>query len=500
MRMSRLFVVSNRIANLHAPMGAARGGLAVAIEQALRKVGGIWLGWSGQTSENPDSHAHVATQDGITLAQLDLTERQVDEYYNGFANQALWPLCHYRTDLTAYDRSFRTSFAEVNRAFAHAIHQMLRPDDIVWVHDYHFIPLGRELRALGVDNRIGFFLHIPWPAREIFTTLPEHEELVWSMFAYDLVGFQSRSALVAFKDYLTVELQAALDGDDIIDAFGRRIMAKSYPISIDPSEFTKLAQSSAALKAMADLQRANPDCDLLVGVDRIDYSKGLPQKFATYARLLERHRDCHRRVHFFQIGQPSRSAVSEYQALTSELVAQAGSINGLYGQLGWNPLSFHTQSYSRDVLAGIYRAAKAALVTPLRDGMNLVAKEFIAAQDEDDPGVLILSRFAGAAEELTFALLVNPFDQEGCVTAIRQALTMSRSERTDRWQALREIIAQNSLFTWVDNFLGDLESLPRKQEGSLARTSLCRGPASLRRVVDDDLFFATDGLSAKSKN
>lgn len=463
----RLFVISNRVADLDAPDAASFGGLAMAMGRALRNNGGIWMGWSGKTSLNPEEAPRVSTTGNVSLARIDLSPQQVDEYYNGFANRTLWPLCHYRTNLVAYEQSFREAYSDVNRTFARAIQKMLRPDDVIWVHDYHLIPLGRELRALGVRNRIGFFLHIPWPAREVFITLPEHEELVWSMFAYDLVGFQTRSSLDAFRDYVTTELGAVAEGEFLADRFGRKLIAKSFPIGIDPAEFAELSGSDEARRSFAQLRSNLGDRRLLVGVDRIDYTKGLVHKFAAYAHFLDRsekHRD---QAQLLQIGQPSRDMVEDYQALGEQLITEAGRINGLHAQLDWTPLQYHTRSYPRDALAGIYRAADVALVTPLRDGMNLVAKEFIAAQDPDNPGVLILSRFAGAAEQLTDALLVNPHSYEQCAAAISQAIEMPRKDRIRRWQALYDNVVREDLAGWARNFLNELNKYPSHHQDML---------------------------------
>lgn len=454
--MSRLVVVSNRVADLHSGDAASKGGLAMAMRRALEQKGGLWFGWSGETSTDPHSTPRCVTRDGITAATVDLTPQEASEYYDGFANRTLWPLFHYRTDLAAYERSFSSTYTSVNRSFAAALVKLLRPDDVIWVHDYHLIPLGQELRAAGVTNRIGFFLHIPWPAREVFTTLPHHLELVWAMFAYDLAGFQTAGSRRAFEDYAEVELGVNVREGGLIDHFGRRLIARDYPISIDPEEIADLLQSDSAGESYRQLKSAEGHSRLLLGVDRMDYTKGLPQKFRAFASFLENHPENRGSTCLLQIGQPTRGEVGEYQDLTHQLVAEVGRINGQYGTFGWNPLTFHIQSYGRDALAGIYRAADAALVTPLRDGMNLVAKEFVAAQDPDDPGVLILSRFAGAAEQMPAALLINPHSHESYSDAIARALAMPLDERTARWRELYSGIESEPLSHWRDRFLSDL--------------------------------------------
>ena len=276
------------------------------------------------------------------------------------------------------------------------------------------------------------------------------------MFAYDLIGFQSRGSLRAFIDYVSTDLNAVPSPDGAIDHFGRSLTARSYPIGIDPREMASLALTGEGMESHERLKRVHRGRKLLLGVDRIDYSKGLPHKFAAYSRFLESSPELHGKTGFLQIGQPSRSRVQEYQDLSEHLIAEAGRINGRYGRLDWTPLHYHTQSYDRAALAGIYRAADVCLVTPLRDGMNLVAKEFIAAQDPDDPGVLILSQFAGAAEQLEDALIVNPYSDDQCAAAILRATQMPLDERKARWRKLMDNVCDESLTAWKDRFLSDL--------------------------------------------
>jgi len=456
--MSRLIVVSNRV-SVPKARGAAgsQGGLAVALGSALRERRGIWFGWSGNETKKFSGHLDMQKNHGVTTATIDLEPQDVDEYYNGYANRTLWPLFHYRIDLAEYESGFGKGYERVNQRFADSLGPLIDPEDVVWVHDYHLIPLGRELRALGVDNRIGFFLHIPWPARELFVTLPQHADLVWSLFGYDLVGFQTDKDLAAFRDYFHTELNAHPNEEGLIDMFGRRLLAKSYPISINPSEMVDLSQTEEASSSYRRIRKVNAGRKILLGVDRIDYSKGLLHKFAAYNRFLEEFPDRRGTATLLQIGQPSRDLVAEYQDLGEDLIAEAGRINGRFGRLDWTPLSYHTQSYGRDALAGIYRAAHACLVTPLRDGMNLVAKEYIAAQDPDDPGVLVLSRFAGAAAQMPEALLVNPYAPEEVADAIQRALKMPLAERKSRFASLREGVEHEDVHWWREKFVKMIE-------------------------------------------
>jgi len=454
--MARLVVVSNRIAGIQGAGGASAGGLAMALSASLREHGGLWFGWSGNTCQAFNAAADVRDRGDLATATIDLEPQDVDEYYNGFANRTIWPLCHYRIDLAAYERSFGSGYARVNARFAEALVPLLRSDDVIWVHDYHLIPLARELRRRGITNKIGFFFHIPWPIRQVLVTLPRHHELVQSMFHYDLVGFQTADYLDAFRDYVVEELEGVADADGRLTAFGRVLTARAYPIGIDVAEMATLVQSKAGSDSFAKRRAMSGNQKMIIGVDRIDYTKGLPEKFDAYEQFLKDNPDCRGEVFLLQIGQPSRSTLPIYTELGAHLQEEAGRINGEYGTMDWSPLRYRSQSMPRDVLAGAYRAARAALVTPLRDGMNLVAKEFIAAQDPNDPGVLILSRFAGAAIQMREALLVNPYSREDVAEAIARAVAMPLSERVVRWKALYAGLVRDDLTAWRKSFMRDL--------------------------------------------
>ncbi len=455
--MRRLVVVSNRVADVDGSGQASKGGLAMAMASALREHGGLWFGWSGKTTERFEPKARVETHGNVQTALLDLEQHSVDQYYNGFANRTLWPLCHHRMDLTAYERDFTTSYANVNDCFAAALAPLLREDDVLWVHDYHLIPLARALRERGVRNKIGFFLHIPWPAAEILSTLPRHRDLVQSMFDYDLIGFQTEDWLRAFQNYVGFALEGRVDQDGgTVRAFNKTVTARAFPIGLDMAEIQALVASPEARQSVAAMRESAGEQRILLGVDRIDYTKGLLQKFAAYGQFLLDSPEWRERLFLLQVGQPSRTDVDDYRDLHEQLLAEAGRINGEVGTLDWSPLRYRAQSMARDVLAGVYRAAHVALVTPLRDGMNLVAKEYIAAQDPTDPGVLILSRFAGAASQMREALLVNPYSREDVADAIRRGLEMPRTERVARWRALHAGLVRDDLDAWRDSFLEEL--------------------------------------------
>ena len=453
--LSRLIVISNRV---QAPTeeSGAQGGLAVALTAALRSTGGVWFGWSGEVGETTEPR--FATYDGVTSATVDLPEQDVEEYYDGYANRTLWPLFHYRLGLTEFERDFEGGYERVNRVFGDVVSPHIEPDDLVWVHDYHMIPLGWFLRQHGLTNRLGFFLHIPWPPTRLLTALPQHRRLVEALFAYDLIGFQTQEWLETFHDYVIREMGGSIGEDGAITVGGRTIRAIACPIGIDADEFIANAFGPEAVSTFDRMIESSIGRSLIVGVDRLDYSKGLEERFNGYQRYLETHPDAHSNVYLLQIAPPSRASVQSYRDIREKLDAMSGRINGAFADIDWVPLRYVNQGFPRSVLAGIYRAARVGLVTPLRDGMNLVAKEFVAAQDPEDPGVLILSRCAGAAEQLQEALIVNPYSPDDIADAIDRALAMTLDERKARWQPMFEGIMQNDVKWWTDRFCNALAS------------------------------------------
>ncbi len=472
--MSRLVVVSNRVTTPSGRGGATAGGLAMALAAGLREYKGLWFGWSGETTPQFSGELKTTRAEGVTVTTIDLEEVDVQEYYNGYANKTLWPLCHYRIDLTAYDRSFGQGYDRVNRRFAETLRPLLRPDDLVWVHDYHLIPLARELKRLGVTSPMGFFLHIPWPARQLVTTLPRHRQLVQALFDYDLVGFQTSEWLAAFEDYVLHEAKGAVGRDGQVSAFGRTTRAAAFPIGIDAKEFAELARSSAAARMFDRMAASTAFRSMIVGVDRLDYSKGIEERFLGYEHLLQDRPELIREVVLLQIAPISRDGVDSYQDLRARLDSLAGRVNGEFAHADWSPLRYVNRNYRRDELAGVYRAAKVGLVTPLRDGMNLVAKEFVAAQNPGDPGVLVLSRFAGAALQMRDALIVNPFSPEEVSEALHQALTMDLPERVRRWESLNHGVVTDDVSAWRDDFVAALKATRERPLTERPRTLAAR--------------------------
>jgi len=455
--MGRLVVVSNRVPLPEKSGAAPAGGLAVALQSALKERGGVWLGWSGKsTGEEEPGPLQRHKVGNIEYALTDLTDRDLEEYYQGFANRVLWPICHYRLDLAEYGRREMAGYFRVNRFFASRLLPLIEPDDLIWIHDYHLIPLAAELRALGVKNRMGFFLHIPWPAPDVFFAMPVHEEILVNLASYDVIGFQTEHDRENFADCLARLGLGVFMGNDCFSVTGHNFTAKAYPIGIETEAFAATAGRASGTTLAKRMSESLGGKDLIIGVDRLDYSKGITQRIDAFEKFLVRHPDNQRAVTLLQITPKSRSEVPEYEAMQRSVAEQAGRINGALGTVDWVPIRYVNRSLSRAALAGLYRMAKVALVTPLRDGMNLVAKEFVAAQDGDDPGVLLLSRFAGAAQELRDTLLVNPYDVEGTADMIERAQKMPRDERRERWQKMMAVLRENDVFNWCDSFLADL--------------------------------------------
>ena len=454
--MPRLVVVSNRLAD---PRKPGAGGLAVALGDALAASGGLWFGWSGQLctpGADAERRPKIQRAGAVTLATVDLSPEDHAGYYLGYSNGVLWPVFHNRLDLADLENGAVEGYRRVNRRFAALLAPMLRPDDLVWVHDYHLIPLAAELRALGCAHRIGFFLHVPLPPPIILAAIPQHEWLVRSLFAYDLLGLQSRADLQHFARYVANEAQATQEDEDRYVAFGRSVRVKALPIGIDVDEFIALGSQPEALETLATMRAQYGHRQLLVGVERLDYSKGLPQRLRAFRRLLTDYPENRNSAVLIQVAAPSREDVRAYSDLRQELDQLAGSINSDFGELDYMPVRYLHRTIARRRLPGLYRAAKVALVTPLRDGMNLVAKEYVAAQDANDPGVLVLSRFAGAAEQMADALLVNPFDTHAIAEAVQRALHMPQDERRVRHGRLLAGLRTQDVHWWRRDFLGEL--------------------------------------------
>ncbi|MEF2073128.1 alpha,alpha-trehalose-phosphate synthase (UDP-forming) [Consotaella aegiceratis] len=455
----RLVVVSNRVGPLK-DEGKA-GGLAVGLADALRRRGGLWFGWSGETSdEGTFSPEKTEIYDHTAMTTIDMTEEDLKGFYLGYANRSLWPLLHYRLDLAEFDDWSDRIYRHVNERFAVRLAGLVDDTDLVWVHDYHFFYLGAEMRKCGFKGRLGFFLHIPFCPPEIFTALPSSHDIIRAMLAYDVIGFQTETDRRNFVAFCVYELGGEELENDQVRVGDRTVTACAIPIGIDAEGFARFALSAEAVEHEDMVRDISHERQQIVGVDRMDYSKGLLERFKGFDRLLDSYPENRGNVQFLQVAPLSRSELNAYAELRDELEKLAGRTNGRFATLDWTPIQIMTRGFTRRALAGIYRAARVCMVTPLRDGMNLVAKEYVAAQNPDDPGVLILSRFAGARAELACgALIVNPYSTDNVAAALQTALKMPLEERQRRWQAMRKQVFTGTAEQWCNRFLAALEAV-----------------------------------------
>ncbi len=461
--MSRLVVVSNRVSK-PGPNAAAAGGLAVGIQAALEDNGGLWFGWSGKTCATEPGPVDIDDRGGIEYATIELNADEYERYYNGFANQSLWPVFHYLLAYYTYDRAAYESYWRVNSVFARKLYPLLQGDDLIWVHDYHLIPLVAELREAGVRNPIGFFLHVPFPDFDMLRVLPCHRSLLRALCLYDVVGFHTERDRQNFIEGATqAGVGAHRIDDETLELDGHICHVGVYPIGIDVDTITALAAAATTMPETQRLFDSLAGRELIVGVDRLDYSKGLEERFRSFERLLEKYPTNRRAVTFMQIAPPTRTGVRDYDEIRVELEQSAGHINGRFATTDWVPIRYLNTGIKRDQLMGIFRTARLGLVTPVRDGMNLVAKEFVASQDPADPGMLVLSRLAGAAAEMDAAIQVNPYDIDDVADGIEQGLSMSLEERRNRQEALMAVLARNDITAWRTRFVDDLEAVRSAQ-------------------------------------
>jgi trehalose 6-phosphate synthase len=452
-----LVVVSNRVAR-----GAANepmtGGLAAALLPVVEQSGAIWVGSSGRVRDGAqkDPFAEIEALGAGALAMLDLPAAHYGGYYEGFANSALWPALHSRTDLIRASQEDYLSYREVNAFMARALMRFQKPDTVFWIQDYHFLALGAELRDRGVTQPIGFFLHTPWPARSTIEGVPHHRELIEAMLAYNLIGFQTGDDCENFLGYVSSDLALEIEDGVITSRHGKTRIAV-FPIGIDAEKFALQAAKAMSHPDVSRLRRSLHGEKLAIGVDRLDYSKGLVNRIKAFDQMWSLHPALARTVSLLQIATPSRGAIEAYGNLQSELAKLVSDVNGRHGEVDWTPIRYLNKGFSQTVLSGLYRTAQVGVVTPLHDGMNLVAKEYVAAQNPADPGVLVLSKFAGAANELDTALLVNPHDIDGMARTIATALYMPLTERRMRWEAMMAKLRTGSIQRWFAEFVDALQ-------------------------------------------
>jgi trehalose 6-phosphate synthase len=460
----RLILVSNRV---NVPDGGPRqaGGLTVAVNAALKQREGVWFGWSGKVSDDDEMPPPtVIERRRRTFITIDLSKTDFQEYYNGFANRVLWPALHYRVDLAEFTSVDLSGYQRVNGHFADALSKFIAPEDVIWVHDYHLLPIAQELRKRGHNNPIGFFLHIPCPPPDVLKALPHHQETVGALSYCDLVGLQTEQDADNLSRYFSGLPGAIQRASGLFEFDRRRVRVRAFPVAIATAVYARAARNSVRSPLVEDLRQSLHGNRLILGVDRLDYSKGIPNRMQALGKFLEKFPAWRGKVTFLQVTPKSRVEVPEYIAMDEEVSTLVGKINGRYGDPGWTPIRYINKSYSRASLAGLYRSADIGLVTPLRDGMNLVAKEYVAAQETENPGVLILSQFAGAAHELDGAIIVNPYEPEAVAAAIGQALDMPIEERRERHKAMFDHLSTNDIDLWAETFLnalGETREQPR---------------------------------------
>jgi trehalose 6-phosphate synthase len=440
------------------------GGLAVGLLAAMQARRGLWFGWDGETTEVASEDPAVVRKDGVTFASIDIDQAEYRDFYLGFCNGALWPLFHYFVDGFRYNDVHYEAYQRMNQRYARMLQPLLEPDDLIWVHDYHLFPLAQKLRDAGLRQPIGLFLHIPFPNIEVLRVLPVYGELLQALVAYDVLGFQTETDRDAFRGAVAYMWgQQALTDADSVTVGGRRVITGVYPIGVDVDAIQNEATESLVSEPVKRMLTGLLGRRLMIGVDRLDYSKGLVERFKAYERFLETHPENQNRVTFLQIAPLSRADVRAYAEIRRDLEQTTGRTNGRFAETDWTPIRYLNRNFPHDVLMGFMRSALVGIVTPVRDGMNLVAKEFVAAQDPADPGVLILSTLAGAARELGSAVMVNPYDTRGMAHAIQQAFNMPLAERRERHQAMLEVVRRNSIDAWHTSFVQTLESCAAPQ-------------------------------------
>jgi trehalose 6-phosphate synthase len=460
--MSRLVAVSNRISV--PKRGAAPGGLAVGLLTAMQARRGMWFGWDGETAETAGAEPSIVRKDGVTFASIDFDQAEYKDFYLGFCNGTLWPLFHYFVDGFRYNDEQYDAYQRMNQRYARMLLPLLEPDDLVWVHDYHLFPLAQRLREGGARQPMGLFLHIPFPHMEVLRVLPVYGELLQAMLAYDVLGFQTDSDVQAFRGAVaSIWGPQSLTSDRSVTVSGRRVITGVFPIGVDVDAIQREAIDSLNSEPVKRMIAGMLGRRLMIGVDRLDYSKGLVERFKAYERFLETHPENQNRVSFLQIAPLSRTDVRAYAEIRRDLEQTTGRTNGRFADTDWTPIRYLNKNFPHDVLMGFMRSALIGIVTPVRDGMNLVAKEFVSAQDSADPGVLILSTLAGASRELTSALMVNPYDSRGMAHAIQQAFNMPLAERRERHQAMLDVLRRNSINAWHSSFVDTLESVVGRQ-------------------------------------
>jgi trehalose 6-phosphate synthase len=462
--------------------------MAVAVKAALKNRSAVWFGWSGEVAAAARAETRTVRVNKVDYVFFDLTSVDIREYYSGFAKSVLWPVLHYRVDLQQYSRLDASGYLRVNRLFADRLSPLLEDDDVVWVHDYHLMPLARELRSRGCRNAIGFFLHAPCAPQDVLQAMPSHDVILGALAHYDLVGFQTENDRDNFEQYM-VARGAEPMRDGAIETGGRRVRLGVFPVGIETLAFHRLARFGARSTLVRRVRESLGESRLIISVDRLDCSKGILNRMKAFERFLEIDPAWRSKATLLQVTPARAEDDQRLRGMAAELAGLIGRINGRFGDAAWTPIRYVNRSYSRGALAGLCRLADVALVTPLRDGMNLVAKEFVAAQDREDPGTLVLSQFAGAANELDRALIVNPHETDAVAVALKRALEMPLPERRERHAAMLDRLMTSDIETWAESYVSALvESHPAR--------GIFDGIRSLVGMLGEQRAFATQGSLA----
>jgi trehalose 6-phosphate synthase len=456
--MSRLIVVSNRVAKSDGANKGSEGGLAVGVMAAMEKDGGVWFGWTGKI-DNRNEAPKTETRGNIEYVTINLRQSEYNQYYKGYANSVLWPLFHQRPELMRYSDTDLSGYLQANQKFADELLKIIQPGDTIWIHDYHLIPLGKMLRDAGIKNPIGFFLHTPFPSLDLLRTVPGYHKILKGLMHYDLVGFQTQFDHMGFCMGIAQGLGGEILKNDKLRVGNLHCTARVYPISVETSALNGAAQGGMQTDEYRRLHSSLGDRSLIIGVDRLDYSKGLVQRFQAYDKLLGHYQEFMRKVVYLQISPTSRGDVQAYGDLAKRIDREAGHIIGTYADFDWMPLRYLNRGFRRRTILAMYNLARVGLVTPLKDGMNLVAKEYVAAQKPEDPGVLVLSELAGAADELDAAVVINPYDVSAITGGLAKALNMPLDERIDRWRKMMDVLEAHDIHAWQSQFLGDLKQV-----------------------------------------
>lgn len=500
--MSKTIIVSNRLPislrhrNGRFEFKPSAGGLATGLGSIYKEGENIWIGWPGNTVDDPEQRAEIILElHDLKMAPVFLSKEDVEEFYEGFSNETLWPAFHYFTQYMVYNPEHWEAYVRVNQKFCDAILKKAGPDDTIWIHDYQLLLLPQMLREVLPNATIAFFQHIPFPSYEIIRMIPWRKELLEGVCGADLIGFHTYDDMRHFLSAVG-RITGLSSESGYIQAENRIINVDSFPMGIDYDKFAKQAKSKRTLRFVEEFGKQVEDQKLLLTIDRLDYSKGIPQRIQAFNQLLEQHKELHGKVSMIMIVVPSRDKVQSYKELKEEIDLLVGRINSEYSTLNWVPVHYFYRSFPFEELSAFYNMSDIALVTPLRDGMNLVCKEFVASKT-DQTGVLILSEMAGASKELQDAILVNPNDRQGVVDAIFNALSMPLDEQKFRMSSMQESLKKYDVFQWVKVFMGRLDHVKKKQEELTSKDVDAKVmneiQASFKKAKNAVLFLDYDG-------